>query len=177
MSNLQLVLVIGTPRPSNRLESLPNTSQKGIVKRALSVYSTSEIQAEQKMWDFIMEQKPGFFHNTVLPNINMGGILSDTQLASSAVFVRSLYEGDDSIYKNVLPQWIVNVKDTARLHVAALGDPQAEDGRILAFAQPVNCNEILTCLRRMYPEKRFPKIIEDYSKKLNKVDTQEGRSC
>jgi hypothetical protein len=126
------------------------------------------------MWDFVKEQKPGFVLKTVLPNINMGGIRSDTQRASSAVFVSSLYEGDVSIYKSVLAQWMVNVKDTARLHLAALVDPKVENERILAFAQPVSYNKNLACLRRMYSKKRFPEEIEDDSKYLSKLDNSRG---
>lgn len=72
---------------------------------------------------------------------------------------------------------MVNVKDTARLHVAALLDPDVENERILAFAHPFNCNETLACLRRMYPDKKFPEDIEDKSKDLSKLDNSRGRSC
>ena len=72
---------------------------------------------------------------------------------------------------------MANVKDTARLHVAALLDPDMENERILAFAHPLNCNGILAYLRRMYPDKKFPEDIEDNSKDLSKLDNSRERSC
>ena len=110
----------------------------------------------------------------LLPNSNVGEILSDKQPASTGGWVRSLYNGDVSPLKNVPPEWRVNVKDTARLHVAALVDPDVENERILAFAHPFNCNEILACLRRMYSDKKFPEDIEDNSKDSSKLDNSRG---
>ncbi|KAL2051077.1 hypothetical protein ABVK25_008671 [Lepraria finkii] len=124
-------------------------------ERAWSVYGVCKTQAEQKMWEFVKEKKPGFVLNAVLPNSNMGKILSNKQPASTGGSVRSLYDCDVSPLKNITPQSMVNVKDTARLHVAALLDLDVENERILAFAHPFNCNETLACLRRMYPIRSF----------------------
>ena len=144
------------------------------LERAWSVYGASKTQTEQKMWDFVKEKKPSFVLNTVLPNSNMGEIISDKQPASTGGWVRSLYSGDVSPLKNVPPEWRVDVKDTARLHVAALVDPDVENERILAFAYPFNCNEILACLRRMYPDKKLPEDIEDNSEDSSKLDNSRG---
>ena len=65
---------------------------------------------------------------------------------------------------------MVNVKDTARLHVAALLDPDVENERILAFAHPYNWNAILAILRRIYPNKKFPTDIENEPRDLSKLD-------
>lgn len=69
---------------------------------------------------------------------------------------------------------MVNVKDTARLHVAALLDPAVENERILAFAHPFNWNDILAILRKLYPEKKFPTDIEDEPRDLSKLDNSRG---
>ncbi|KAK3170289.1 hypothetical protein OEA41_009676 [Lepraria neglecta] len=69
-------------------------------ERAWSVYGASKTQAEQKMWDFVKEKKPSFVLNAVLPNSNMGEIISDKQPASTGGWVRSLYNGDVSPLKN-----------------------------------------------------------------------------
>ncbi|KAK0507100.1 hypothetical protein JMJ35_010558 [Cladonia borealis] len=86
--------------------------------------------------------------------------------------VRNAYYGDIAALKNMPPQWMVDVKDTARLHVAALIDPEVENERILAFAYPYNCNDILKCLRKLYPDKKFPNNIENDSRDLSKVDNR-----
>lgn len=69
---------------------------------------------------------------------------------------------------------MVNVKDTARIHVAALLAPDVENERILVFAYPFNWNDILAILRKLYPDKKFPDDIEDQSRDLSKVDNSRG---
>lgn len=145
-------------------------------QRAWAVYGASKTQAEQKMWEFYKDRKPGFVLNTVLPNANMGTILSDKQPASTGNWVRALYKGNIDAVKDIPPQWMVNVQDTARLHVAALIDPDVEDQRLLAFAEPYSWNSILACLRKMYPNKEFPDDIKDEPRDLSKLDTSHEAS-
>lgn len=143
--------------------------------RSMSVYGASKTQAEQEVWKFVREQKPGFVLNTVLPNFNMGTILSDQQSASTGAAVKGVYQtGQLGFWGEFPPQWMVNVKDTARLHVAALIDPDLVDQRILAFANPFNFNDVLACLRKLYPSKTFPEDIEGLGRDLSKVDNSQG---
>ena len=77
-------------------------------ERAWAVYGASKTQAEQEIWKFLKEDKPGFVLNTVLPNANFGPILSDKQPASTAGWIKSLYNGDlDAVttVKSTPPQW------------------------------------------------------------------------
>ena len=143
-------------------------------ERGSAVYAASKTEAEQRMWEFVKEEKPGFVLNTILPNFNFGQIFSAQQPASSGGLVREAYYGDITRLKNLPSQWMVDVKDTARLHVAALIDPEVENERILAFAYPFNCNDILACLRKLYPDKEFPNSIEDDSRDLSKLDNRRG---
>lgn len=69
---------------------------------------------------------------------------------------------------------MVNVKDTARLHVAALLDPEVKNERILAFAHPYNWNDILAVLRKIYPNKLFPTDIKNEPRDLSKLDNSRG---
>ncbi len=143
-------------------------------ERGSAVYAASKTEAEQRMWEFIKEEKPGFVLNSILPNFNFGQIFSAQQPASSGGLVRKAYYGDITALKSLPSQWMVDVKDTARLHVAALIDPEVENERILAFAYPFNCNDILACLRKLYPDKEFPNNIEDDSRDLSKLDNRRG---
>ena len=143
-------------------------------ERKWAVYGASKTQAEQKMWDFVKDHKPGFVLNSVLPDTNFGEILSHKEPASTAGKVKDMFNGDVTGLMYLPPQWMVNVKDTARLHVAGLVDPEVENERILAFAYPFNCNDILACLRKLFPDKRFPEDIEDNSRDLSQVDNSRG---
>ena len=138
--------------------------------RALAVYAASKTQAEQELWKFVKEEKPSFTLNTVLPNANFGEILSGQQATSTGNWVRSVYKGDFASLEGVQPQWMVDVKDTARLHVAALLHPEVENERILAYAHPFNWNSVLACLRRIWPDKEFPEDIKDEPRDLSKLD-------
>ena len=69
---------------------------------------------------------------------------------------------------------MVNVKDTARIHVSALLDPEVENERILAFAYPYNWNDILAILRKIYPDKKLPAEIENAPRDLSKLDNSRG---
>lgn len=44
--------------------------------RAFAVYAASKIEGEKAFWDFVKNEKPSFVANTVLPNFNMGRILT-----------------------------------------------------------------------------------------------------
>ena len=71
---------------------------------------------------------------------------------------------------------MVNVKDTARLHVAALLDPDVQNERILAFAYPFNWNDILAVLRKIYPDRKFPDDIENAPRDLSMLDNSREAS-
>lgn len=144
------------------------------VARGFVVYAASKTQAEQALWKFAKEQKPRFVLNTVLPNMNFGEIFSDKQPAQTAAWVRDLYNGITDRVKHLPPQWMINVKDTARLHVAALLDPGVENERILAFAYPYNWNDILAVLRKIYPDKEFLPDFEEDSRDLGRLDNTRG---
>lgn len=61
--------------------------------RRAAVYTASKTEAEQMLWKFVKEQKPGFVVNSILPNCNLGRILVKGQPASSGQIAISLFEG------------------------------------------------------------------------------------
>ena len=58
---------------------------------------------------------------------------------------------------------MVDVKDTARHHLAALIDSEVENERILApvYSFDGNGDDTLACLRKLYSENGFPRDIEN----------------
>ncbi|KAK2805861.1 hypothetical protein FQN51_008635 [Onygenales sp. PD_10] len=133
------------------------------LQRRLDVYAASKTQGEKAAWKWVIEQQPGFVLNTVLPNVNVGAMVSVEHqgFPSTAGWVRAVWEGFRGKYADDMfnkAQWFVNVRDCALVHVAALiyADVRAE--RLFAFAQPYNWNDMLACMRRLYPDRQF---IED----------------
>ncbi|KAL1301947.1 hypothetical protein AAFC00_002406 [Neodothiora populina] len=122
--------------------------------RAWDVYGASKTQAEQELWKFFEEHKPSFEVNAVLPNANFGPVIdAKKQSASTAGWIKQIMDGKfDDTLKGLPPQWFVNVRDSARLHVAALTDPSITSQRIFAFAAPWTWNEILAIVRKVAPE-------------------------
>ena len=142
--------------------------------RNWAVYGASKTQAEQAIWKFAKEKKPDFVVNAVLPNANIGEILSEKQPASTGAWAKALYYGGLDKVKDIPPQWMVNVKDTARIHVSALIDADVENERILAYAYPFNWNDILASLRSLYPDKTFNEDIPNAPRDLSIVDNSRG---
>lgn len=54
-------------------------------ERASSVYSASKAEGEKALWQFVKEEKPHFVVNAILPNVNMGKILSSPSVTGGAV--------------------------------------------------------------------------------------------
>ncbi|KAL8938464.1 MAG: hypothetical protein Q9216_003877 [Gyalolechia sp. 2 TL-2023] len=143
--------------------------------RSMAVYGASKAQAEQEAWKFVREQKPAFVLNAVLPNFNLGVILSDKQFASTGGAVRDIFQNGELGFWSIFPaQWMVDVQDTARLHVAALIDPDIKDQRILAYGHPFSFNDVLASLRKLYPSKSFPEDNEDLGRDVSIVDNSQG---
>lgn len=143
-------------------------------ERALPVYAASKTQAEQAMWQFVKEEKPSFTLNTVLPNANFGRPLNDKVHLSTRDWVRQAYRGYLGPLKSFPPQWMVNVQDTARVHVAALLAPDVQNERILAFADRYNVNDVLGALRKAFPGKEFPADEPDAQRDLSELDNSRG---
>ena len=117
------------------------------------VYAASKAAAEKALWDAVATTKPAFQVSAVLPNANFGHLMKRSG-NSTGSWVTDLYSGKDHPF-DVPPQWFVDVRDDAKLHVAALVDPACDGQRIFAFAEPFNWNDILAIFRKLEPGKSF----------------------
>lgn len=142
-------------------------------QRKLDVYSAAKTQGEKAAWEFMKTEKPGFVINFVLPNMNVGEILSieNQGYPSTMGWIKALWsefkgEGED-VLKDNPPQYYINVDDNARVHVAALIYEDVANERLFTFAHPYNWNDILAIFRKRYPDKEFmqdfPDLGEDKS--------------
>jgi nucleoside-diphosphate-sugar epimerase len=143
------------------------------LQRRLDVYSASKTQGEQAAWEFMKEKTPGFVLNTVLPNANMGHILSVEHQGypSTAGWIKALwngFEGNEDLRFNP-PQYYINVQDNARVHVAALIYSDVQNERLFTFAHPYTWNSILAVFRKLYPKRKFIDDLPDLGEDLSKV--------
>jgi nucleoside-diphosphate-sugar epimerase len=143
------------------------------LQRRLDVYSASKTQSEQAAWEWVKEHKPNFVLNSVLPNANIGKVLSPEHQGypSTVGWIKALWNGFDGAedLKFNPPQYFVNVQDNARVHVAALIYPDVQNERLFAFAAPYTWNDILAIFRKLYPGHKFIDDIPNIGKDLSTV--------
>ncbi|KAK2614900.1 hypothetical protein N8I77_001690 [Diaporthe amygdali] len=129
-------------------------------KDAFIVYAASKAESEKAVWKWARENEHEFVINTVLPNANIGAILSPENQGypSTARWTKAVLDNDYESIKHIPPQYYVNVQDTARLHVIALANPFVKDERVFAFARPFTFNDIVEVLRKQYPNNKWDDV-------------------
>jgi nucleoside-diphosphate-sugar epimerase len=148
------------PVPDTKIKITKDTFNDSAVEAAykpnptpFEVYAASKTVAEKALWDAVEKTSPSFQVSTVLPNGNFGHVLKPSG-NSTGNWITDLYDGKDYPF-DFPPQWFIDVRDDAKLHVAALVDPACNGQRIFAYAQPYNCNDILAIFRKLEPSKSF----------------------
>jgi len=137
------------------------------------VYGASKTEAERALWKFRDEKKPSFTVNAVLPSTNFGPVISRDEISSTGNFLKMVYEGMVLPLQGVLPQYSVDVRDTGRLHVAAVKFPDVNNRRIFGWSEPYNWNKVLKVFREIRPDHKFPDDIPDLGEDLSTVDNAE----
>ncbi|RDW88391.1 hypothetical protein BP6252_00423 [Coleophoma cylindrospora] len=137
--------------------------------RAMAVYGASKAQGEQELWKFMAEKKPGFVANAVLPNANFGPLTFPTQFGSTTTWVFSVYDGNLDPVRHVAPQYFVDVRDTARLHVAGLINPDVQNERIFAFTEPFNFSDVMQIIKEIEPDHKLPEETLTNDRDLSEV--------
>ncbi|KAF2106401.1 hypothetical protein BDV96DRAFT_625910 [Lophiotrema nucula] len=143
------------------------------VQRKLDVYSASKTQGEQAAWEYIKTENPDIVLNCILPNMNIGEILSIEHQGypSTMSWIKALWGGfsaeGEADLKNNPSQYYINVDDNALVHVAALIFSDVVHERLFTFAYPYSWNTLLGIFRKLYPRRKFiddiPNIGEDNS--------------
>ncbi|KAI0882237.1 aldehyde reductase [Annulohypoxylon maeteangense] len=129
--------------------------------RIEKVYHASKTRQEQEAWKWVREHKPSFVFNAVLPNANIGAPLDPVHQGyrSTTGWIKIAFEKGDQLrpkdFFGLSPQYFVDVRDNAALHVAALIYPDVEGERLFAFSEPFNGNKIIRTLKKIYPDREF----------------------
>ncbi|KIY00479.1 uncharacterized protein Z520_04164 [Fonsecaea multimorphosa CBS 102226] len=129
------------------------------------IYAASKTLQEREFWKWAKENNPGFAVNSVLPNMNLGQLLLPEGFGSTMGWTRAILEGNGRVLNVLPPQWYVDVRDDARVHVAALLDPKVENERLFAFAGPYNWTDVINILTNLRPD----------NDKIPKAPPNEGR--
>ncbi|RSL67566.1 hypothetical protein CEP53_002970 [Fusarium sp. AF-6] len=158
------------PSPDKRIAITQETFNDEAVKRTWLpdpegdvVYAASKVEAERRITAWVKENKPSLVVNMVLPNANIGPIISSAHQGypTSSRWVKALCGADYDADFNVPAQHFVNVQDDARLHCIALAHPSVESECIFAVAGPVKSNAIIDTLSGHFPQKGYKRVLDD----------------
>jgi len=172
------------PQPDQVIKVGKDTWDDDVVKKAngpdpssWDLYGASKTEAEQAIWTAVRETNPPFQVATILPNANLGPIIKPggEDSSSTASWVLKVFKGEDPD-PNFPPQYFVDVRDTARLHVIALIDPSCNGHRLFAFAAPFNWNDVLAIFRKQNPSKTFAQDIEGLGRDLSEIPNDDAEA-
>lgn len=136
----------------------------------MMVYGASKTKAEEAVWKFVKDNKPHFVVNTVLPNLNMGRILGSP--GATGGLVPLTYNNKPPYF--VPPQYMIDVIDDARIHLAATFDKTLANERIYAFDTSFTWNDVLKVLSEIRPNKKFVEPKADEGRDTTTVDNELG---
>ncbi|KAH8704557.1 hypothetical protein GQ44DRAFT_716504 [Phaeosphaeriaceae sp. PMI808] len=141
--------------------------------RIWDVYAALKAQVEQEIWRFAKEENPKFIINSVLPDFVIGPIFHPKQPGSTGKWVMDFWRdpGHYEPLQNFIPQWFVDVEDTAILHIAALTQEDVKNERLWGFADTFNFNSWLGVFRKLDPKKPWPADDPNQGHDLSKIDT------
>ncbi|KAH8891539.1 NAD(P)-binding protein [Thozetella sp. PMI_491] len=155
-----------TPIPGNPTHVDDNTWNEAAVQVAalpppydpangMAVYAASKVAAEKALWEFNKNKKPHFTINVVAPASIFGEPLDVVHTVGMGSWLKFLYEGKTDVMERLQGLYVVDVKDTALLHVAAVLDPEVKNARLQAWGHRANWNDLLAVMRRLYPAEKF----------------------
>ena len=72
--------------------------------REWDVYASSKVEGEKALWKFMIEEKPDFVANAILPNSNFGTLLAKSQPTTTGKWIRYLYDGNAAALKGIPPR-------------------------------------------------------------------------
>jgi nucleoside-diphosphate-sugar epimerase len=131
-------------------------------ENAHTCYTASKVLGEKAAWKFVAEENPGFTLTTVVPNYNGGEVINPKLFSSSGGLLRTfLHHPEDEqnltyVKMFARPEYYVDVKDTARLHLAGLILEDVQNERLLSYGEKFNFNVWLEIAKSLDPGKNWP---------------------
>ncbi|KAH7102110.1 hypothetical protein BKA62DRAFT_617953, partial [Auriculariales sp. MPI-PUGE-AT-0066] len=141
----------------DHLIPLAKSLPPGDVKRVVS-YGATKVHAEREAFKFWNETKPGYAFNVVLPALILGPVANPTKgiVYSTHTWLNDLFIGnrESTIMQFLNPAvTMVDTRDSASIHVAALLSTELNGERLLASAHAFTANQILAVWRTAFPDR------------------------
>ncbi|KAI1151081.1 hypothetical protein F4825DRAFT_374303 [Nemania diffusa] len=141
------------------MRSDASREEKGILG-----YMAFKSLLEQRIWDWIREEKPSYTFNTILPETVFGATLSPENqgIQSTCGMVKWLRDGINlEVVGSVAAQRFIDTQDLAVLYVAALFTPGVNGERLFAFGNNFSFPKVGEILQELEPEKKIVGIKGD----------------
>jgi len=123
--------------------------------KAQTAYPVSKTRAELSAWAYAEAQRLNNKLVTVNPGMVFGPDTFDNGSASLAVIRALLRKEFPASPKLAFP--IVDVRDVAAIHVAAMTAPKAGGRRLIAGSDTLWFKDMVAILRTAYPKRKLPK--------------------
>ena len=120
-----------------------------------TAYTRSKTIAEKAAWDFVQGEGAGLELATINPVAVLGPAMSGDVSASLELVTQPMLNKVPAFPK--LTFGIVDVRDVALAHVAAMEAPEAAGERFLVGDKILSFTEIGAILREAYPDRKLPK--------------------
>ncbi|KAF2090380.1 NAD(P)-binding protein [Saccharata proteae CBS 121410] len=124
-------------------------------RRGLAVLMACKTKLEQAAWRYVRETNPGFRFNVVQIESAFGPPVAPVHQGapSTAGMLKMLFHGQnlDFVYAVCAPQWYVDVRDGALLHVACATRGDVDRERVFGFAGRYSWGEVLGLMEELYP--------------------------
>ena len=116
-------------------------------------YTKSKTLAEKAAWDFVKNQAPEIALTTINPVLVLGAPL-DKNFGSSISLVERILKGKDPMLPDIRFS-IVDVRDVAHMHVAAISNDATKNERLLATSATYSFVGIAKYLKSVYPKSQI----------------------
>ena len=116
-------------------------------------YNRSKTQAERAAWDFVANEAPDMRLTTINPGVVVGAPLDRHFGTSVSIIERLLLAKDLALPDLSFP--IVDVRDVARLHVAAITSSASEGHRFIASGGTRSFLDIARVIKGALPSRRI----------------------
>lgn len=143
--------------------------------------AASKVKGERAAWNYIEEAKPHYSFNAVLPDLVLGPASNPAPgTYSTASMLTQLFNGDSNSQAVAFlhpPARMVDVRDVAIIHFAALVDNKTDKERLWAASDAIlHINEILNIYREAYPDRKdiIPKDFDFPQPPKQKTDTSKS---
>ena len=152
------VAAVAYGHPAGDETPLTSADWSQLAGEGVNAYSESKTRAELEAWSLMEEAGRRDDLATINPAIVLGPLLTH-DVAVSPVLVQRLLNGVPFLPRLTLH--LVDVRDIAALHVAAMTQPEAGGKRFLASAPAADLIDVANALRAGFPEYagRLPRLV------------------